>query len=66
MTQIGIKTDKSENENLNEVDTNNLNLAVFPEIKKEYNATSSACFRLDKSVLKHNNSRIFLSRDASE
>ena len=43
-----------------DINVNNVNLATFPEIKKEVEATSNLVFRFDKAVLKHNSSRSHL------
>jgi len=43
-----------------DIDVNNVNLATFPDIKKETEAASNLVFRFDKAVLKHNPSKSHL------
>lgn len=45
-----------------EIDINNVNLATFPEIKKDTQSTANMIFRFDRATLKHNQSKSFLSR----
>jgi hypothetical protein len=48
-----------------DIDVNNVNLATFPDIKKETEATSNLVFRFDKAVLKHNPSKSHLQKDGA-